>query len=95
MEPCQRIHEQDKEIKLFQDQISSDEKISHRMERADAIIQMNVGDQNIGINNLEELQKNPLDGEVMMIWPFIILRIKILKKLSVLLSKPSSSELYI
>ena len=66
--PAKEFMNEIKEIKLFQDQISSDEKISHRMERADAIIQMNVGDQNIGINKLEELlKKDPLDGEVMMI----------------------------
>ena len=57
----------EKEI-IISRSISSDEKISHRMERADAIIQTEFGDQNIGINKLEELlKKDPLDGEVMMI----------------------------
>ena len=55
-------------VKLFQDEISGDEKISHQIERADAIIQINIGDQNIGLNKLEALlKKDPLDGEVMMI----------------------------
>jgi tetratricopeptide (TPR) repeat protein len=66
--PAKEFMNEIKEIKLFQDQISGDEKISHQIERADAIIQINIGDQNIGLNKLEELlKKDPLDGEVMMI----------------------------
>ena len=55
-----------KAVVYFKDKINKDDNINHRFERADAIIQMNLGDRDKAAKRLESIiRKDPLDGEVL------------------------------
>ena len=57
-----------KTVEEFNKKISEDKQLNQRFDRADILIEMNIGNQDIAVKRLEELLKNdPLDGEAILI----------------------------
>jgi len=55
-------------VEEFNAKISEDKQLNQRFDRADILIEMNIGNQVIAVKRLEELLKNdPLDGEAILI----------------------------
>lgn len=65
--PAEKLSSDIKAVVYLKDKIDKDDNINHRFKRADAIIQMNVGDRDQAAKRLENIiGKDPLDGEVLL-----------------------------
>jgi tetratricopeptide (TPR) repeat protein len=85
-----------KQVESYEEQIKEETKVAHQFERAAAMIEIQLGDPQLGASRLESLlKKDPLDGLILTILSEHFIENKEVEKALMLLERAASIDEFV